>query len=77
MSHQHTVSFRIDDAVHRRMQSAMHALGLSASKVFRDALTEKLEELEELSKVAERIKQNRAKKPIAELWHELGLDDPV
>ena len=49
----------------------------NASKVFRDALIEKLEELEELFIVSDRLKQKRKRKPIAELWNELGLDDNV
>lgn len=75
MAQQHTVSFRIDESVHLRMNSAIDALGLNAGKIFREALVEKPEELEELAVVAKRLKENRPKKPIAELWKELGLDD--
>lgn len=74
---QHTVSFRVEEDVHSRLVAATDKLGLNASKVFRDALVEKLEELEELAVVYERLKQNRQKKPIAELWGELGLDNNI
>lgn len=74
---QQTVSFRIDENVHSRLVMATDKLGLNASKVFRDALLEKLEELEELVIVSDRLKQKRKRKPIAELWSELGLDDNV
>ena len=74
---QQTVSFRVDEEVHNRLMSATNKLGLNTSKVFRDALIDKLEELEELAIVYERLKQNRPKKPIEELWSELGLDNNV
>ena len=74
---QQTVSFRIEQNIHSRLVSATDKLGLNASKVFRDALEEKLEELEELVIVSERLKQNRKRKPISELWSELGLEDNV
>lgn len=74
---QQTVSFRVDEEVHDRLMAATDKLGLNASKVFRDALIDKLEELEELAIVYERLKQNRPKKPINELWSELGLDNNV
>lgn len=74
---QHTVSFRVEEEVHSRLVAAADKLNLNASKVFRDALVEKLEELEELVIVYDRLKKNRKKKPIAELWGELGLDNNI
>ena len=74
---QHTVSFRVEEDVHSRLVAATDKLGLNASKILRDALLEKLEELEELAIVYERLKKNRKRKPIAELWGELGLDHNI
>ena len=47
MVHQ-SISFRVEQAVHDRFMSATDRLGLNASKVLREALTERLEELEKL-----------------------------
>ena len=72
---QQTVSFRVGEDVHSRLVTATNKLGLNTSRIFRDALLDKLEELEELMIVSERLKKNRKRKPIDELWSELGLDN--
>lgn len=74
---EHTMSFRVENDVHQRFISATAKLGMNASQILRDALTEKVEELEELATVAERLKKNRKRKPINELWNDLGLDNNV
>lgn len=74
---EHTMSFRIENDIHQRFISATSKLGINGSQVLRDALAEKVEELEELATVAERLKKNRKKKPIRELWTDLGLDNNV
>ena len=40
-----------------------------------ERVRQSLEELEELMIVSERLKKNRKRKPIDELWSELGLDN--
>lgn len=72
---QQTVSFRVGEDVHSRLVAATDKLGLNTSRIFRDALLDKLEELEELMIVSERLKKNRKRKPIDKLWSELGLDN--
>jgi predicted DNA-binding protein len=76
MKSEHTMSFRVEQGVHERFVAATAKLGINGSQVLREALIEKVEELEELATLAERLKQKqkRKKKPIAELWKSLGLD---
>lgn len=70
-----TITCRVDDDIKHRLDSVVEQLGLNQSKIIRDAVIERLEELEELALLMERIKANRRKRPINELWKELGLDD--
>lgn len=69
------LTFRLEDDVKVRLDSVVDKLGLNQSKILRDAVIERLEELEELATVMDRIKANRPKRPINELWTELGLAD--
>ena len=76
MVHQN-MSFRVEQAVHDRFMSATERLGLNASKVLREALTERLEELEQLVIVADQLKENRQRRSLDELCKELGLENKV
>ena len=76
MVHQN-ISFRVEQAVHDRFMSATERLGLNASKVLREALTERLEELEQLVIVADQLKENRQRRSLDELCKELGLENKV
>ena len=69
------LTFRLEDDVKVRLDSVVNKLGLNQSKILRDAVVARLEELEEMTIVMERIKANRPKRPIDELWKELGLDN--
>ena len=70
-----TLTFRLEDDVKARLDVVVNELGLNQSKILRDAVIERLEELEEIVVIMERVKKNRPKRPIDELWKELGLDD--
>lgn len=67
------LTFRLEDDVKVRLDAVVQNLGLNQSKILRDAVVARLEELEEMTVVMERIKANRPKRPIDELWKELGL----
>jgi RHH-type transcriptional regulator, rel operon repressor / antitoxin RelB len=71
------MTFRVEDEVKARLDSVVSRLGLNQSRILRDAVVEKIEELEELATVMERIKDKRPRRPIAQLWKELGLENPV
>ena len=76
MVHQN-MSFRVEQAVHDRFMSATDKLGLNASKVLREALTERLEELEQLVIFADQLKENRQRRSLGELCKVLGLGNKV
>lgn len=69
------MTFRLEDEVKGRLDKVVNKLGLNQSKILRDAVIERLDELEELAVVMDRLKANRPKRPINELWKELGMDD--
>lgn len=69
------LTFRLEDDVKVRLDAVVEQLGLNQSKILRDAVVARLEELEEMTVVMQRIKANRPKRPINELWKELGLDN--
>jgi RHH-type transcriptional regulator, rel operon repressor / antitoxin RelB len=69
------VTFRIEKDVKARLDAVVEQLGLNQSKILRDAVIERLEELEEMALIMERIRANRPKRPINELWKALELED--
>ncbi|HTQ98773.1 MAG TPA: DUF6290 family protein [Candidatus Acidoferrum sp.] len=71
------MTFRVEADVKERLDAVVSRLGLNQSRILRDAVVEKIEELEELAIVMERIKSKRPRRPIEQLWKELGLEDPV
>ena len=70
-----TLTFRLEDDVKARLDMVVNELGLNQSKILRDAVIERLEELEEIVIIMERVKNSRPKMPINELWKKLGLDN--
>lgn len=68
------MTFRLENDLKNRLDTVVDKLGLNQSKIVRDAVVVKLEELEELVSLLDRVQANRSKKPIAELWKELGLE---
>ncbi|MDO9318534.1 MAG: DUF6290 family protein [Gammaproteobacteria bacterium] len=69
------MTFRLEDDIKTRLDTVVSKLGLNQSRIVRDALVAKLEELEEMVILMERVRANRPKRPIDELWKELGLDN--
>ena len=68
------LTFRLENDIKTRLDTVVDKLGLNQSKIVREAVVAKLEELEELAALLDRVQANRSKKPIAELWKELGLE---
>ena len=75
VNHMTVMTFRIEDDVKNRLDIVVQKLGLNQSKILRDAVIERLIELEEMAEVMDRLKANRQKRPINELWKELGLEN--
>lgn len=68
------MTFRLENDIKKRLDTVVDKLGINQSKIVREAVVSKLEELEELAALLDRVQSNRPKKPIAELWKELGLE---
>lgn len=69
-----TVSVRLDDEIKARWETLAQAHGLNQSQLMRDAIVDKLEELEDFYIVKSRVEKDFS--PIAddEVWKRLGLD---
>lgn len=63
------ITIRLEDDIKTRLDTVVSKLGLNQSRIVRDALVAKLEEMVILM---ERVRANRPKRPIDELWKELG-----
>ena len=70
-----TVSVRIDDDIKARWEDLAQTHGLNQSQLMREAITDKLEELEDFYIV--RMRMAEPFTPIAndEVWKRLGLAD--
>lgn len=70
-----TVSIRIDDDVKTRWDELADAHGLDSQRLMREAIVEKLEELEDLYVVKARTTAPFQPVPNEEVWRRLGLED--
>jgi predicted transcriptional regulator len=70
-----TISVRIDDELKRRLDRLTDAHGLNASHLMRQAIAEKLEELEAFYTVRERLSEPFTPVANEEVWKRLGLAD--
>lgn len=70
-----SVTFRIDDDLGQRFDGLVAELGLNKSSVMRDAITAKLDELEEVLTIQKRLKDRDNKISSDELWANLGIND--
>jgi RHH-type rel operon transcriptional repressor/antitoxin RelB len=69
-----TISIRIDEDVKRRWDQLADEHGLNQSRLMREAILEKLEELEDFYVVKERTGEPFAPVPNEEVWRRLGLE---
>ena len=72
-----SVSIRIDDDVKARWDRLSDEHGLNASQLMRQAITEKLEELEDFYIVRRRLSEPFEAVPAEDVWKALDLKDPV
>ncbi|MBW6423471.1 ribbon-helix-helix protein, CopG family [Rhizobium sp. XQZ8] len=70
-----TLSIRIDDDIKARWAKLSADFGLNQSQLFRQAIEEKLEELEDFYAIRERL--DRPFKTVSndDVWKELGIED--
>lgn len=70
-----TVSIRIDDDTKTRWNTLAKAHGLNQSELFRQAIIDKLEELEDFYIVRERLNKPFETISNEDVWKELGIED--
>lgn len=70
-----TLSIRIDDDVKSRWNDLAQAHGLNQSELFRQAIMEKLEELEDFYVVRERLSKPFKSVSNNDVWKDLGIED--
>ena len=70
-----TVSIRIDDDTKTRWNSLAKTYGLNQSELFRQAISDKLEELEDFYVVKERLAKPFETIANDDVWKELGIED--
>lgn len=70
-----TISIRIDEDVKSRWDRLADEHGLNQSRLMREAIVEKLEELEDFYVVKARTKEPFTPIPNEEVWRRLGLED--
>lgn len=68
-----TISIRIDDEIKRRLEEAAGAYATSASRVVREALAEKIEELEDYLTVTSRLAKPFDSVANDDVWKRLEL----
>ena len=70
-----TLSIRIDDDVKSRWNDLAQTHGLNQSELFRQAIIEKLEELEDFYVVRERLSKPFQSVSNDDVWKDLGIAD--
>jgi predicted DNA-binding protein len=69
------ISFAIDDEMKLRFEAVAEDLGLDRDQLIREALLEKIEELEDYRVVRERLDRPHARIDDDQVWRELDLED--
>jgi predicted DNA-binding protein len=70
-----TVSIRIDEEVKARWEQLAREHGLNPSQHMREAIIDRLEELEDYYVVKERLSKPYKTIPHEQVWKELGFSD--
>lgn len=70
-----TISIRIDEDVKSRWDRLADEHGLNQSRLMREAIVEKLEELEDFYVVKSRTQEPFTPIPNEEVWRRLGFED--
>jgi predicted DNA-binding protein len=70
-----SLSVRVEDDVKERLERLARVHGLNVSHVLREAIGERVEELEDFYAVSERLARPHRRVPDAEVWAELGRAD--
>jgi predicted DNA-binding protein len=69
-----SISVRVEDALKERLDRLARAQGLNLSHVPREAIAERVEELEDFYDVSARLARSRRRVPDAEVWADLDRE---
>ncbi|MEX0956542.1 MAG: CopG family transcriptional regulator [Rhizobiaceae bacterium] len=70
-----TISIRIDETVKQRWDKLAGEYGLNQSQLMREAILDKLEELEDFYVVRQRIAEPFEPMANEDVWSRLGIED--
>lgn len=70
-----SISIRVEDGLKQRLERLAQAHGLNVSHVLREAIAERVEELEDFYEVSARLARSHRRVPDAEVWAELDRAD--
>jgi len=70
-----TISVRIDDDIKKRLSRIAKITGVSQSEILREALCDRLEELEDFHIVKERMAKPFRSVSNDQVWKELNIED--
>ena len=68
-----TISIRIDDEIKRRLEELAAVSGMNVSQIVREALAEKVEDLEDFITVKSRLATPFSAVANDEVWKHLGI----
>ena len=70
-----SISFRVEDGLKERLVCLARAHGLNLSHVVREAIAERVEDLEDFYEVSARLARPHRRLSDADVWAELDLAD--
>ena len=70
-----SISIRVEDDLKQRLERLAQAHGLNLSQVLREAIAERVEELEDFYEVSARLARSDRRVADAEVWAELDRAD--
>ncbi|MDB5552745.1 MAG: ribbon-helix-helix protein CopG family [Rhizobium sp.] len=70
-----TISIRVDDDIKKRLKRAAELTGMSQSVILREAIHDRMEELEDLLIVRERLAKPFRTLSDDDVWKDIGIDN--
>ena len=70
-----SISIRVEDGLKQRLERLAQAHGLNVSHVLREAIAERVEELEDFYEVSARLARQHRRVADADVWAELDRAD--
>jgi len=70
-----TISIRVDDDIKRRLKRVAELSGMSQSAILREAIHDRLEEVEDLLVARERLAKPFRTVSNEDVWKDIGIDN--